>query len=491
MATRLRLLTVSVSLALGCSVDDRRTPEAFTSEPVGLRTSTARSATGEYISWREHLIDDESTAGPELRGGDGSVMADLDRDGHLDIVSVHESDTEYDGEPDGLVRIAFGSNDPDRWSSVTLGSGSEVGAPEDVAVGDLNGDGYVDIVVACELAHLIYFENPGANAATTTWARHIPQVASGRGSFIRVFLADLTGDGRLEVVTANKGAQNPTLEMGPKAIAWFSIEGQPLMSSSWVEHELTQIRWPINAQPVDLDGDGDLDVVGGSVAEQRIMWFENLGGGEFSEHPINESGSAVPRERRRPAELAVEGSVITGFNMDYADLNDDGRLDIVVAEAFHTLVWLEQPADPDAVWALHIIGTHWPDQLVGIRVADINGDGRADVLTGGYSRGPRDQDSDLDLSTPMGRLAWFEQTANPEEPWIRHDISRRQRGMFDQFVPRDMDEDGDVDFVSTRGNSAPFDGVFWLEQIRSADPTRSFQPARANESPEQSLLPEE
>jgi hypothetical protein len=465
------------------------TCEGRAQELLADRPTSARSSDGAYISWREHLIDDETTAGPELTGGDGAVVADFDRDGHMDIVSVHESDTEYDGEADGLMRIAFGTGDPHRWSSVTLASGAEVGAVEDVAVGDLNGDGYVDIVAACELAHLIYFENPGANAATAVWPRHIPDVATERGSFIRVFLADLTGDGRLEVISPNKGAQNPNLDMPPRTISWFSIEGNPLSSASWVEHVLTRVRWPINAQPVDLDGDGDLDIVGGSVAERRIMWFENRGGGEFSEHRVNVSGTAVPSERRTAAERAVEGSVVTGFNMDYADLNRDGRLDIVLAEAFHTLVWLEQPADPQSSWELHPIGSHWPDQLVGLHLADIDSDGRLDVLTGGYSRGPRDRDGEIELSVPMGRLAWFEQPDDPEGPWVRHDISRRQRGMFDQFVTRDMDGDGDEDFITTRGNSAPYDGVIWLEQVRSAVPLRAFEPARASESPERPLPP--
>ena len=50
----------------------------------------------------------------------------------------------------------------------------------------------------------------------------------------------------------------------------------------------------------------------------------------------------------------------------------------------------------------------------------------------------------------------------------------RVRGMFDKFVARDMDGDGDVDLVGTRGNSVPWDGVFWLEQVRSPEPLPAF-----------------
>ncbi|MCB1589496.1 MAG: hypothetical protein KDI56_11390, partial [Xanthomonadales bacterium] len=66
--------------------------------------------------------------------------------------------------------------------------------------------------------------------------------------------------------------------------------------------------------------------------------------------------------------------------------------------------------------------------------------------------------------------------------WKRHDISRRVRGMVDAFVPRDLDGDGDVDFIATRGNSGRLDGVFWLEQVRTDGPQPAFLPARSQDS---------
>jgi hypothetical protein len=59
--------------------------------------------------------------------------------------------------------------------------------------------------------------------------------------------------------------------------------------------------------------------------------------------------------------------------------------------------------------------------------------------------------------------------------------------MFDRFIARDMDGDGDTDFLGTRGNSGSYDGLFWLEQLRSAEPQAAFERARALDSPEIAL----
>jgi hypothetical protein len=147
------------------------------------------------------------------------------------------------------------------------------------------------------------------------------------------------------------------------------------------------------------------------------------------------------------------------------------------------LLWLEQPARPDAPWRYRQIDSYAPDAVVGIAVADIDDDGDVDVMTGGYSLGSRTSDEPTPMGS-LGRLAWYQNDGGAVPAWTRHDFSRRQRGMFDKFVARDMDGDGDFDFAGTRGNSGPYDGVFWLEQVRSAEPRPAFERARAAESPE-------
>ncbi len=486
---------------------------------VAETLTTATTLAGTYISWREHRVDDEElSGGVALRGGDGLEVADLDRDGYPDVVSVHE-DNHY-------VRLAFGTPDPDEWVRVTLAEGDEVRGAENVSVADANGDGYPDILVACEVAHLVYFENPGAGARTDPWPRVIPPVTLGRGSFIRAYFGDLDGDGRPEVTAANKGPEDHATgllgldpgrrfldgderEPGARAaagrsksvkreISWFGLPSRPLDGQAWDEQVLDRVDIPINAVPVDLDGDGDLDIVGGSRGESRIFWFENGGGSDlrFEGHRVEASGRARFWRHRievtgRNVPWAPGVMRLTGMNLAFHDINHDGRLDIVLQETPWTVVWLEQPSEVWQAWQIHAVGDVAPDASVGLSVVDSNDDGYPDIMTGGYSEDPRDRDGEnVTASSRVGRLAWFEHPRDLGEPWIRHDISRRTRGMYDVFVPLDLDHDGDIDFLATRGNSGSFDGVVWLEQVRTAIPTRAFVPARSEESNHLPLPPQ-
>ncbi|NOX83540.1 MAG: VCBS repeat-containing protein [Alphaproteobacteria bacterium] len=491
---------VVLMIASGCS---QKLSLAPAQQNIASTPTQAQTPDGAYISWTEHLIDGEDiNGGVPIRGGDGLKLADLDADGYIDIISVHE-DSDH-------LRIAFGTDDPNEWVLTTVAFGEEVNAIEDVALGDLNRDGWIDIVAACERGHLIYLQNPGRQIRRGVWARIIPSITKNRGSWLRVFMSDLDGDGMPEVLAANKGGVDvidvSAGEARSGVLSVFKITSDPLDQSSWVEMKLWDAGVPNTAMPIDIDRDGDVDILTGS----RLTYKALL---------LVQSDRADRRARGwavEPIEIAPGADMPPGwrgrtnvFHAADADLDADARTDLVMVivedgtdELVVSLGWLRQPARLSDPWRFFTIGDVMPDVIVGFAVADIDNDGDLDVmaggysglnvLDGGYSGAARDHDDpDVTAASSVGRITWFQNTGNPYNEWIRHDISRRIRGMYDEFIPHDMDGDGDIDFVATRGNSGEYDGVFWLEQVRSDKPRPAFEPARQKDSRQLPLPPED
>ena len=450
-----------VLLVSSCSSDSRA--------PVVADTATAATFTdGTYISWKEHLIDDQgSSGGVRLRGSQSLAVADFDKDGNLDIVSTYRESSH--------IRIAFGSDNPGEWFRLSLAEGAEASGVADVAAADLNADGFPDLVAACDRGHLLYLENPGGTVRGWRWGRRIPSDPSTDRSFVSVAIADVNGDRRPEIVAAYRRSStgnDPNRENKPAgAVSRYEIPDNPLAADAWHENVLVTLSTPVISEPLDLDGDGDIDLFAASQGEEPIFWLENLGGEElaFERHPI----------------LVPDGNNLdqVGSAVAFRDLNSDGRLDVVLVKQPHSLVWLEQPAEPTEPWNLHFIGAITPDEPAGLALADINNDGYQDLVTGSSSRSPQEEDgADVGVSDPVGRLAWFENPGGATTPWARHDISRRKRGKFAAFVPQDIDEDGDADFIVTRGHSGEFDGVLRLHQLHSEKPVKVFTPERDSDS---------
>jgi hypothetical protein len=200
---------------------------------------------------------------------------------------------------------------------------------------------------------------------------------------------DFNGDGKIDLLCAAVGAENvPADVTDPERhgsrLVWYENPGRPA-TQPWKRHAIDEkTRAPIHGHPVDLDGDGDLDVVMAfgmrptlvPIERHEVAWYENVGkpgkGTEWKKHTIGELPYA--------------------FEAFAADLNGDGKID-VVATAWSKgdrVVWFENPGDPRGKWKMHVLKEKWyaANQVI---AADLDGDGRPDIAAtadNGSSRVP-------------------------------------------------------------------------------------------------------
>ena len=328
----------------------------------------------------------------------GKVLADVNGDGALDVVIAER------GQNRIVALLA------PKWQEQVLRT--DIAPTTGIAAADVSGDAKVDLVVATDTG-VVVLEAPG-------WQL----VEVGPGNMHDVKVADLDGDGRVDIIGRNQTAfrkQPPTIALYTRGESGWSV---------------TQLEAPEGEalEVTDVDGDGRVDIVANSV------WYRNSGeAGRFERHVYADDW------KWPHASIAV------------GRIDADDRKDIVLAPAElagdrYRVSWFSQPADATQPWTEHVLIKDIEAVQHGLALADFDGDERADIA-----------------------MAQMHQGANPDAvavfvnagaaQWPRIELSKS--GSHNLQVG-DLDGDGDLDVfganwsAETDGDASPLE--LWRNQ---------------------------
>ena len=368
-----------------------------------LDVVTSSSSAGS-VEWHENLSGDASSwlAHPIAMGVSGArpvVARDLDGDGAIDVAVGHATGIEWHRNA---------ARDGSAWTSAPA-SGA-LATVQSLAAVDVDRDGDLDLVSAASAGNsLVWHEN--ANGDASVWADGPVDAAATDARAVRA--GDLDGNGSPDLVGAAFGADE---------VRWYASGLAPRHSVFGSTVIIDGLTGSHQVSAVDMDGDGDADVLSTARSLDTVAWFENV------------TGDSTQWGRR-----IISTTASNVWSADAADFDGDADLDVAVAARnAQRVLWYESL--PDYAWAEHVV-TFVSPGVRAVLAVDLDADQNVDVVAGGDDE----------------NITWYKNTAGDGSVWDPV-LIKSENATIHKLSAADLDGDQDPDVIAAFGNAA-----YWYE----------------------------
>ena len=361
------------------------------------------------VSFSPHVIDN-------LPGRvSGMYAADVDRDGDHDIVATSRLSN-------AVVWWRNDGGSPLQGMKQTIDS--TFGGAMYVCVADVDGDTINDVIASAVYAGEIgWWKNDGG--VPINWTKQT--IGTGFGTAHGVCAADIDGDGKRDVLGTSESLN--------KIAWWRNGGGNPII---WTENAIdNSFLGTQSVCAVDIDRDGDIDVLGAAGGSNQIALWRNDGG-----NPV----------------VWTKQVISTTFAFAHwvmaADVDGDSLHDVLgAAFSSNEIAWWRNNGGTPISWTKQVIDGAFYGALT-VQAADLDGDGDTDVLGAAWS---------------ADDIVWWSNDGGNPIQWSKHVIDNNYNGAWPVFAC-DLDGDSDIDVMAGAdvlngsGVSAP---PTWWKNTRS------------------------